>query len=539
MMDPRDNDIPTAGSRLLSVPELLSAIIGCVHRNWLSRSDLSGSPILSCLTVSPTWETETRKYLWRRCGGGGRAALVRDLVAIKGKRQQMYADIIEDLSFSSDVPPMDDPTELVHLNFPRLIIANLNSSTHGKRPDSCHLPESSQKSPALVRYLNHGLMVLRFRLCWTDHFMLELTNRCPRLQVLTTEGENRAESYESLSPTTLATCLQGLPFLTSLHLHEKMPGISHPDFLSYLAQHQSIRKFQGGLILESWAETIASLERPGQSLFPKLQSLTATISSRALELVLPYLKNIRLLDLDGVKSSRRDPDRDQRPLKGFVGHRFEDLTNVEMSLYKGSCLDAIDLAPFAKSAPNLIRFDITLIGGGNIPCKNLTDQAFRGFARGLPYLSIIYFVPKQPRLTEDALLWLFYYCRALDYCELRAKVNFETLVKYAPRMGQLDILTIHGEGVSKCRNTKETAAKLVELIPYLTYLSAHQNVAIQDAVRDIIGHECDTEPGEPADESEDEQSGGEPTHVHRNGRIVHLRTGRSIQMTKWVRATDT
>ena len=300
-----------------------------------------------------------------------------------------------------------------------------------------------------------------------------------------------SEAWHTVTPDVLAHFLRHMPSLTMIALGQGLAPALSSDVFSAIAEHHSLSSIDLPLIKDKWVRDLYLPNEPVSSLFPKLRNLELQIADSGLEELLPYIGRVRGLSIDAPPGSLRTVSIVARGcLRQLVDLRIEPAA--------GSIIHASDLLLIAKEAPELEELKIPKdIFEENeiIPSsEGMTDEVVQELAEYLPNLVKLHLDFIDAELTELALLSLGALCPKLDDCAIRAKVDFEVLVKSAetehwPELRSLKIYQVDEQELRlSTAKVREIAGDMSKLMPSLSSVYLPSCMDLDVLLDDLVDH---------------------------------------------------
>ena len=230
-----------------------------------------------------------------------------------------------------------------------------------------------------------------------------------------------------LSKKGFAQFLDGMRQLSTLSIRQGFDSLMTSEAFGHLVQYQYLVHLDLPDVSEQWIRDLDPSVFPREGPLPKITTFSAALSDGGLELMLPYLRNVKNLDL--------------RPYGQFINAfgiiasaQLTNLENFSLGVLSRTIMRGADLIAFARTAKNLeylwIPEDPDSLD--RFPSAiDVTDAVIEELARHLPNLEELCIKMDGAPLTEASLISLGEYCKHLKTCYILADVFFEELVRKA------------------------------------------------------------------------------------------------------------
>lgn len=384
--------------------ELLNHVLQCL------RGDISS--LRSALLVNKTWSAEAVRVLWENPPPD-------DLAAISDiNKRQFHARYIRELEING--------SEWLHheifqtLEFPRLRSVLIDATDMDENDEQEEVWIGQYIQPALEEFTCYATAPAG------DEDVLQLLEtRCPRLRTMILGAK-----LQGLSSASLGGFIDRCKSLRSLGVVDGRRGPIDGRVLSSLASHDGLVELEVSPFLrhEMFVNTFQHVDRP----FKGIQKLQLNIEPKTVPLLVPKIKNIRLLSL-----TLADGDISPWPhLRSLT--KLRDLT---IEYHEPAELSANDFQALKELGLN--RLNVRSIYG-DIIAPALTDDEFIPVIETQPALREIG-LEIRASLTVQSLISLGQVCRKLQDCVLPGTYELSPLMDIDPEpplFPRLEQLTI-------------------------------------------------------------------------------------------------
>jgi hypothetical protein len=228
-----------------------------------------------------------------------------------------------------------------------------------------------------------------------------------------------------VSKEVFAQFLHEMKHLSTLIIRQGFGNLMSSKAFGYLVQHQNLTLLDLPNIPEQWIRDLEPSVFPPGVLLSKITFFSAGLSDGGLELLLPYLLNVEVLQI--------------RPSGQFID-AFSMVANAQLTALKHLSLDVVsttivrgeDLIRLAETSRKLEYLDIPEDRDGVdrlASATRVTDAVIEDLASHLPNLKELCLKMEGGSLTEASLISLGERCKHLMSCCISADIFFEELVR--------------------------------------------------------------------------------------------------------------